>query len=195
MNDVAFLGTGLLGSGMIEAMLRRGTRVTVWNRTEAKARALEAFGAQVAATPEQAVAGIEEIHIALSDDAVVDAVVERISAHLEPGAVIIDHSTTAPAGTKARLERAVANGIRFLHAPVFMSPQMCRDSVGLMMVSGPSEVYGAAKDSLAPMTGEVWYVGERPDLPRVREVFRGGAAELLRDDSVVSEGHCARGYR
>ena len=171
MNHVAFLGTGLLGSGMVEAMLRRGTRVTVWNRTEAKARALESLGAQVAATPEQAVAGIEEIHIALSDDAAVDALVERISAHLAPGAVIIDHSTTAPAGTKARLERAVANGIRFLHAPVFMSPQMCRDSVGLMMVSGPSEVYGAAKESLAPMTGEVWYLGERPDLAAAYKIF------------------------
>ena len=52
MSRVAFLGTGLLGSGMVEAMLRGGAQVTVWNRTLAKARALEAFGAQVEATPE-----------------------------------------------------------------------------------------------------------------------------------------------
>ena len=47
MATVAFLGTGLLGSGMVEGMLRRGDAVTVWNRTEAKARLLEASGARV----------------------------------------------------------------------------------------------------------------------------------------------------
>ena len=39
MATVAFLGTGLLGGAMVEGMLRRGDAVTVWNRTEAKARA------------------------------------------------------------------------------------------------------------------------------------------------------------
>ena len=41
MASVAFLGTGLLGGAMVEGMLRRGDSVTVWNRTAAKARALE----------------------------------------------------------------------------------------------------------------------------------------------------------
>jgi 3-hydroxyisobutyrate dehydrogenase len=43
MIRIAFLGTGLLGSGMVEAMRRRGLSVTVWNRTASKARALEAL--------------------------------------------------------------------------------------------------------------------------------------------------------
>ena len=51
MADVAFIGTGLLGSAMVEGMLKRGDSVTVWNRTESKARALEAAGARVAASP------------------------------------------------------------------------------------------------------------------------------------------------
>jgi len=48
MPNISFLGTGLLGSGMAEAMLGRGNTVTVWNRSEAKARALEPLGARVA---------------------------------------------------------------------------------------------------------------------------------------------------
>src|SRR4026208_633321 len=51
MADVAFIGTGLLGSAMVEGMLKRGDSVTVWNRTEAKARALEAAGARGAGAP------------------------------------------------------------------------------------------------------------------------------------------------
>jgi 3-hydroxyisobutyrate dehydrogenase len=164
MGRVAFLGTGLLGSGMVEAMLRRGMQVTVWNRTLAKARALEAFGAKVEATPEDAVAGVDRVHLALPDDAVVDAMLSRLAPRLRPGAVIIDHSTTAPAGTRARLGRAAAANIAWLHAPVFMSPQMCRDAVGLMLVSGPRARFDEVRTHLEKMTGEVWYLGEREDL-------------------------------
>src|SRR6185436_9588055 len=126
--------------------------------------ALEALGAKVEATPEDAVAAADLVHLALPDDAVVDAMLDRIHPRLRAGTVIIDHSTTAPAGTKARLARASAAGIAWLHAPVFMSPQMCRDCVGLMMVSGPQSVCDKVRPHLETMTGEVWYLGEREDL-------------------------------
>src|SRR6266487_336230 len=74
MANVAFIGPGLLGSGMVEGMLRRGDAVTVWNRTESKARALEQFGARVAATPADAVAGADRVHMTLPDDDVVESV-------------------------------------------------------------------------------------------------------------------------
>jgi 3-hydroxyisobutyrate dehydrogenase-like beta-hydroxyacid dehydrogenase len=171
MSDAAFLGTGLLASGMVEAMRRRGRTVTVWNRTERKARALEPLGATVAQTPEAAVSASDEIHIVLSDDAAVDAMLERIAPSMRRGAVVIDHTTTSPSGTKTRLSRAASRGINFLHAPVFMSPQMCRDAQGLMMVSGPAAVYSAVQDALSQMTGEVWYVGEREDLAAAYKIF------------------------
>ena len=166
MSRLAFLGTGLLGSGMVECLLRRGNDVKVWNRTEAKARALEAFGATVARTPEEAVAGVERVHMALSDDAAVDAMVERI-ARAAAGAILVDHTTTSPAGTKERLQRAAG----FVHAPVFMSPQMCRDATGLMLVSGPQGIFDTIRPGLEQMTGEVWYFGERGDLAAAYKIF------------------------
>src|SRR5687767_11398364 len=151
MSRIAFLGTGLLGSGMVECLLRRDNDVTVWNRTEAKARALEAFGAKVARTPEEAVSGVERVHMALSDDAAVDAMLDRIAA-AAASAVIVDHTTTSPGGTSERLQRAVRRGIRFVHAPVFMSPQMCRDAAGLMLVSGPQATFESIRPALEQMT-------------------------------------------
>ena len=166
MSRLAFLGTGLLGSGMVECLLRLGNDVTVWNRTEAKARALEAFGATVARTPEEAVAGVERVHMALSDDAAVDAMVDRI-AQAAAGAILVDHTTTSPAGTKERLQRAAG----LVHAPVFMSPQMCRDATGLMLVSGPQGIFDTIRPGLEQMTGEVWYFGERGDLAAAFKIF------------------------
>ncbi len=175
MTKVAFLGTGLLGSGMVERMLALGgVDLTAWNRTAAKARALEPLGARAAITPEAAVAGAARIHLALQDDSAVDPVVDRIAGAVSSGALVIDHSTTSPSGTAARMARLTERSIRFLHAPVFMSPEMCRQGKGLMLVSGAGGDFEAARPALEVMTGHVWYLGERPDLAAATKLFGNG---------------------
>jgi 3-hydroxyisobutyrate dehydrogenase len=172
---------------MVEGMCRRGDAVTVWNRTRAKADALAAFGARVAATPEQAIEGAEAVHMTFPDDAVVDAILARLLPRLAPGALVLDHSTTSPSGTRDRVPRMASHGVKFLHAPVFMSPQMARESKGLVLASGPAAVYEEARPRLEPMGAEVLYLGERPDLAAAYKIFgnsmlfaiTGGLADVL----------------
>ncbi len=171
MARVAFLGTGMLGGAMVEGMLRRGDSVTVWNRTEAKARALQAFGAKVAATPGDAVAGADRVHMTLPDDDVVDQIVAAFRPQLAKDAIVIDHTTASPRGTRARVARLNAAGVKFLHAPVFMSPQMARDSIGIILAAGPQAVYDAVLDTLEAMTGEVWYLGEDGERAAAYKIF------------------------
>lgn len=188
MERVAFLGTGLLGSGMVERALANGLAVTTWNRTIAKARALERVGAAVAETPERAVTGAARIHLVLQDDAAVDAVLERALPAVARDAIVVDHSTTSPSGTRDRASRLRERGVRFVHAPVFMSPQMAREgTAGLMMIAGAQADYAAVRGALEKMTGETWYVGERPDLAAAYKLFgnamlfaiSGGLADIL----------------
>jgi 3-hydroxyisobutyrate dehydrogenase len=171
MASVAFLGTGMLGGAMVEGMLRRGDAVTVWNRTEAKARALQSFGAMVAATPGDAVAGADRVHMTLPDDEVVDQIMAALTPRLPKDAIVIDHTTASPRGTAARVARLNAAGVKFLHAPVFMSPQMARDSIGIILAAGPQAVYDAVLDTLEAMTGEVWYLGEAGDRAASYKIF------------------------
>jgi 3-hydroxyisobutyrate dehydrogenase len=171
MNNVAFLGTGLLGAAMVERMLAQGDSVTVWNRTASKARALQPAGAVVAPTAADAVMSADHVHLTLTDDAVVDAILAEIAPRVKRDAIVMDHSTTSPTSTRGRAARLAGSGVRFLHAPVFMSPQMCRDGKGMIMVSGPSDVFDVAKPALARMTGDVWYVGERSDLAAAYKLF------------------------
>lgn len=187
MAHIAFLGTGMIGAGMVEAMIGRGDTVAVWNRTTSKARALEALGATVAPTPEEAVAAAERVHMALQDDAVVDELMQRIAPRLRKGVIVVDHSTTLPARTKERPLESAKRGIRFVHAPVFMSPQMCRDATGLMLVSATERDWEEVRPALEKMTGHVWYLGERPDLAAAYKLFgnsmlfvlAGGVADVL----------------
>ena len=171
MNTVAFLGTGMLGAGMVERMLGHGDSVTVWNRTAAKVQGLKVLGATVAATPGDCMAAADHVHLALTDDAVVDGILAEAVPRLRRDAIVMDHSTTAPVATRGRAERLALAGVRFIHTPVFMSPQMCRDGKGLIMVSGPAAIFEAAQPALARMTGDVWYLGERPDLASAYKLF------------------------
>jgi 3-hydroxyisobutyrate dehydrogenase len=171
MTDTAFLGTGLLGSGMVEAMLRRGERVTVWNRTAVKAQALVPLGATVAGTAADAVADADRVHLVLSDDEAVDGVLADVVPALTAGTLVIDHSTTSPVHTIARYARMRGAGVRFLHAPVFMSPDMARASEGLMLTSGPDALVEMAQPSLAPMASEVWHLGDDPGRAAAYKLF------------------------
>jgi 3-hydroxyisobutyrate dehydrogenase-like beta-hydroxyacid dehydrogenase len=176
MANVAFLGTGLMGAALAEAAAKRGDRVSAWNRSAAKARALEAFGVRFAPTVPDAVSGVEHVHVMLSDDAAVDAVLAAAGDALR-GALVVDHSTTSPAGTLERARRLEARGIAFLHAPVFMTPKACREAGGLMLAAGPKAVFDRAQAALAAMTGRLEYLGERRDLAAANKLF--GNAMIL----------------
>ncbi len=168
---IAWYGTGLMGSGFVEALRGRGADVLVWNRTIEKAKALERFGAVAVADPREMARQAERIHIMVADDAAVDELLGRLEGAIGPKTVVIDHSTVAPKPTIERFARVQAEGIRFLHAPVFMSPQATREAAGVMLATGPREVFVEVEPELARMTGDLWYVGERPDKAAAYKLF------------------------
>jgi 3-hydroxyisobutyrate dehydrogenase len=170
MAKIAVLGTGLIGAALAEAAVRRGDEVKAWNRTAAKARVLETVGVRAMDAASEAVNGAERVHVALSDDAAVDAVIAECERAIGE-AVIVDHTTASPHGTRARSERLEAKGIAYLHVPVFMSPSMCRAGGGIMLASGPPAVYERVAGALAAMTGKVHYLGERRDLAAAYKLF------------------------
>jgi len=192
MTQIAFLGTGLLGSAIAEAAAKRGNDVTVWNRTAEKARALEQFGVRVAATPADAVRGAERVHLVLKDDAVVEDVIQALRPALAPNAIIVDHTTTQPALTAARATRLNAEGIRYLHCPVFMGPAAARVQQGIVLASGPQSLFDPVKEELSKMGSKLEYFGERPDLAAVYKLCGNayiiGIAALVSDVFAVAGG-------
>lgn len=155
---IAVLGMGLLGSNFARALMKQGEQVHVWNRTPARATALEAEGAKAFAEAADAVRGATRVHLAVSDDAAVESVIR--AAKLAPGTLVIDHSTTSPEGARSRTARP---DLTFVHAPVFMGPQNALESTGIMLVSGARDRVERVKPMLATMTGKLVDLGERVD--------------------------------
>jgi 3-hydroxyisobutyrate dehydrogenase len=177
MASIAFLGTGLLGSAFAEAAAKRGDSVTAWNRSPDKVLALAPFGIKAAATPAEAVRGASRVHLVLKDDTVVDDVVSAARPGLSADAILVDHSTTLPRLTAERAARLRAQGIRYLHCPVFMGPPAARNAQGLMLATGSKVLFESVEAELARMTGRLEYMGERTDLAAVNKLL--GNAMLI----------------
>ena len=185
MAHTAFLGTGLLGSAFIEAAARRGETITAWNRTAAKAEALRTFGVTTASSPADAVRGAARVHLVLADDAVVETVVAALRPGLDPSTVIVDHSTTQPALTAERSRRLNAEGVRYLHCPVFIGPAAARQGKGTILAAGPRASFDAVEPALTTMAARVAYLGERPDLAAVYKLC--GNAMIIGLNGLVAD--------
>jgi 3-hydroxyisobutyrate dehydrogenase len=159
---IAYFGTGLLGAGFVRRQLELGTTVHVWNRSPEKARALVADGAVFFDDPAAAVAGVDRVHLTLSDDASVDAVLEPLAGVLAKTTIVVDHTTTAPTPTSERIARWKNRGITFVHAPVFMGPANTREGTGIMMISTPQALTDLLRPELEKMTGKLIYLGDDP---------------------------------
>jgi len=152
---VAFLGMGLLGANFVKAMIKKGINVQVWNRTPAKATALEPEGAKAFENVADAVKGADIIHVTLKDDASVNEVLAAASAGFKQGAIIIDHTTTSAEGAIQRTREWKERGFTYLHAPVFMGPQNALESTGYMLVSGDQTVISQLEPELSKLTGKL----------------------------------------
>jgi len=159
---VAFLGTGLLGANFSRALLKRGEKVHVWNRTAEKAKALESEGAKAFDNVADAVKGADRIHLTLSDDNAVNEVLEKASPGFKPGVIIVDHTTTSAPGAAKRSANWKQKGFHFIHAPVFMGPPNALDGTGTMMISGDQSLIKQIEPELSKMTGRLWNLGEDP---------------------------------
>ncbi len=168
---IAFLGTGLMGSGFVRRLRATGQQVHVWNRSPARARALEADGAKAFDDPAAALAGAQRLHLSLADDDSVDAVLEPLADAIPRSTWIVDHTTTAVTPTAERVARWNLRDRVFVHAPVFMAPANATDGSGLMLVSGEASRHEALLPALQQMTGTVLYLGPAPERAAAFKLF------------------------
>lgn len=167
MATIALMGTGLLGAGMVENLLAKGHTVRVWNRSVEKLAPLVKRGAVACADPAACARGASRVHLVLAEDAAVDHVIAKLRPGLEQGVPVVDHSTNLPAKVKARFATLREEGVRYLPAPVFMSPTNAREASGVMLLAGPKADHDAFGGALSSMTGKLAYVGEAVELAAV----------------------------
>lgn len=143
---IGFVGLGIMGSGMASNLINKGFEVVGWNRTRARAEAID--GIEVAESPQAVAETCPVVMICVSDSPDVEAVTTGeagIIGAVRPGSLVVDHSTISPTVTRKLAEAIASRGGSWIDAPV----------------SGGSE--GAARGTLSIMVG-----GETADVERAR---------------------------
>ena len=150
---VAFLGLGVMGTPMAGHLAAAGHRVTVYNRTRAKAEAWAKKHAGMAApTPKSAAIGASLVFMCVGNDDDVRAVAlgpDGALAGLGAGAVLVDH-TTASADVARELDAAArAIGCGFLDAPVSGGQAGAEKGQLTVMVGGAPAAFEQARPVIA----------------------------------------------
>jgi 2-hydroxy-3-oxopropionate reductase len=160
MTQIAFLGTGLMGASMAANLLVAGYRVTVWNRTPAKAKVLVGRGAVLAESPAAAVAGADVALAMLSDGPAVEYLLEAqgVADALPGDALFVDCSSIPPAAARRHAERLAACGVGYLDAPVSGGPSGA-EGASLAIMAGGSRADYARGEPLLRVLGTPTRVG------------------------------------
>jgi 3-hydroxyisobutyrate dehydrogenase len=120
--DVAFLGLGVMGYPMAGHLAGAGHRVTVYNRTAAKAaKWVGEHGGKSAPTPAEAARGAEFVFCCVGNDDDLRSVTlgpGGAFAGMKAGATFVDHTTASAAVARELAEAAAKKSLRFVDAPV-----------------------------------------------------------------------------
>jgi 3-hydroxyisobutyrate dehydrogenase-like beta-hydroxyacid dehydrogenase len=150
---VAFIGLGVMGYPMAGHLQQAGHEVTVYNRTSSRAESWVAqHGGARADKPGQAARGAEMVFSCVGNDDDVRSVVldhGGILSGLEPGALLVDHTTASAQLAREIAAAAAAAGVSFLDAPVSGGQAGAEQGVLTVMVGGDSATLERAEPVIA----------------------------------------------
>lgn len=153
MAKVAFLGLGVMGYPMAGHLVAKGHEVTVYNRTEAKAKTWVAeFGGRWGATPRAAAQGAEFVMACVGNDDDLRAVclgADGAFAGMDRGAIFVDHTTVSAQVTRELSAAAAGEGKGFVDAPVSGGQAGAQNGVLSVMCGGAQAEYDRAEPVIA----------------------------------------------
>lgn len=159
---IGFIGIGVMGQSMVKHLLKAGHKVSVYNRTKAKAEGVIAAGAlwqetvadccmekDVIITMVGYPKDVEEVYF--GEAGVIDAA--------KPGAYLIDMTTTSPELSKRIYAAAKEKGLDALDAPVSGGDTGAKLGSLSIMVGGDVGAYEACRPLFEILGENIIYQG------------------------------------
>jgi 3-hydroxyisobutyrate dehydrogenase-like beta-hydroxyacid dehydrogenase len=150
-----------MGGAMVGTLRREGFDVVVWNRDRAKAHDVAgASGAELAASPNEALASAGVAITSLADDAAVEDVYADAAEGFRPSQVVLEMSTIAPQTVLGIASQVQARGATLLDSPVSGSVPVVERGELLIMVGGDADALERARPVLEALSAKVIHVGD-----------------------------------
>ncbi|MEW6693070.1 MAG: NAD(P)-dependent oxidoreductase [Pseudomonadota bacterium] len=176
---IGLLGTGLLGSAVVERLLAQGFEVTVWNRTPDKTAPLAAMGARIAANAAEAIAASDLTLLYLADRAACEGVLlDPATKAALPGRSLLQMGTIGPDDSRQLAETLTAAGAHYAECPVLGSLPEARSGTLILMYGGDEGLFAR----IAPLLRALG-----PEPKRIGSVGQAAALKLAMNQLIASE--------
>ncbi|MCK8045293.1 NAD(P)-dependent oxidoreductase [Shewanella sp. 1CM18E] len=149
MAKVAFIGLGVMGYPMAGHLVKHGHQVTVYNRTQSKAKQWASeYGGYYEITPKAAAQGQDIVFMCVGNDDDIRQVTlgdTGILAGMQAGTILVDHTTASADVAREIAVAANALDIGFMDAPVSGGQAGAENGVLTVMVGGDQVTFDRAK--------------------------------------------------
>ena len=190
---IGWVGAGRMGFALAERLLQAGVKLSVYNRTRAKAEPLATLGATVV----DSIADLADCELVFTMVSESKDLLEVISGPKgllsrlgKAPRVVIDSSTVSEAASAEARGLLARRGSTFLAAPVSGNPKVVRSGKLSVVVSGPPEAYQLAAPYLNLFGRGVSFVGDGEKARIVKichNVYLGIVAQALSEITVLAE--------
>jgi 3-hydroxyisobutyrate dehydrogenase-like beta-hydroxyacid dehydrogenase len=162
VEDIGFVGLGIMGSRIARRLLEAGYRVSGYNRTRSKAENLVAAGLHWCDTPRQVAEAADITFSMVSDTAALSSVTggpNGILAGLSAGKVYVDMSTVSPRLIRDLAAQALASGAQMLEAPMSGSVSAVEGGTLAFFVGGEASVLEKVRPILERLGQKILLIG------------------------------------
>ncbi|OMP01545.1 6-phosphogluconate dehydrogenase, NADP-binding protein [Corchorus olitorius] len=159
---VGWIGIGVMGAAMASHLLSAGYSVTIYARNPSKAASLQSQGAHLANSPQQLAHQCDVVFTMVGNPQDVRQTVlesDGILSGLNPGAVIVDHTSSSPSLAREIYALARKKGCWSVDAPVSGGDIGAREGKLAIFAAGESAVVEWLKP-LFDLMGRVTYMGK-----------------------------------
>jgi 2-hydroxy-3-oxopropionate reductase len=165
MENIGFIGLGIMGNPMAGHLLAAGYPLFVHNRSSVPEE-ISKNGATVCASGEQVARKSEIVITMLPDTPDVELVLfgaGGVAKGLTPGKTVVDMSSISPLATKDFAQRISKLGCSYLDAPVSGGQAGAKAATLTIMVGGPAEVFERVRPLFEKMGKNMTLVGGNGD--------------------------------
>ena len=152
VKNVSFVGLGVMGYPMAGHLQKNGYNVTVFNRTESKAKKwVEEYGGQMGKTPNEASLNAEIVFLCVGRDEDIIEVMEGdngILSSAKEGLIIVDHTTASAEIARTYFAKLQKRNVAFLDAPISGGQAGAENGALSIMIGGEENDFEVVKPVL-----------------------------------------------
>lgn len=159
---IGFIGTGVMGTGIINNLLKAGNEVTVFNRTKAHAKGVLDNGARWADTPAAATKNNDVVMSMVGFPQDVEQIYYGNNGILEAATtnqILVDMTTSKPSLAQKLDRDAKKKGLHIIDAPVSGGDVGAKKGTLTMMVGGNKDDLEKITPLFNQFTNQIHYFG------------------------------------